>query len=109
MNPPADRTVRSNPLARCLGALALAALMPTAMAQSSTGSAGSTTGAGTGTAAQPAQPVASGTPAGGNKAAKPPVEAKAAEGAAPAKKPAQAGTQSGAASEPATGATGSSR
>jgi hypothetical protein len=49
--------------------------------------------------------VASGTAAGGNKAAKPPVEAKAAQGGAPAKKPAKSGTQSGAASAPASGAS----
>jgi hypothetical protein len=104
MTTPADRTVRSSSLARCLGALALAALVPAAMAQSSsTGSAGSTTGAGTGTAAQPAQPTASGTPAGGNKAAKPPVDAEKPN--AVVDKPAKAGTQSGAVTPPASGPT----
>lgn len=104
MNTFSDRFARTTRPVHWLAGLGCAfALASAAMAQSSTGSAGSTTGAGMGTAAQPAQPVASGTPAGGNKAAKPPVAAEKPN--AVVDKPAKAGTQSGAVTPPASGPT----
>ncbi len=95
-----DRPACPKPLVRWLSGLSLAAfLVPIAVAQSSPGLARSTPGP---AAAVPAQSVASGTPAGGNKAGKPPVARAAAQEHAVVDKPAKAGTQAGAVTTPAS-------